>query len=245
MSYDKYAGAQRHIAKRLAQIYRADFAKRKTFLEIGCGTGFMTEEMLRIAPRSRLLVTDIAPGMLTIFKRKHPNVPCECMAGEKIFLKEKVDCIYSNMAVQWLTDPLQVLLSYNALLRHGGVVIFSTVLSTNFPEWQEACDYAGIDHGQKRFFSEQIMLKALGQMFSVHSINEVLTIRFSTPTDFLLYIKKIGAKSNKTITSVAKLRKACNYLNDHKNNTVSYRVAYVKMQAHLKNKLAKGVEYDP
>ena len=226
--YEKYACAQKKIAKKLASFYREDFLHRSKMLEVGCGTGFMTKEVLNITPKSHILATDIAPNMLSVFKKNYPSIACQLMDGEHVNLDIKVDCIYSNLVVQWFTNLSHALYLYKKILNEKGVVIFSTLLRSNFPQWQEACNYANMPHHQDRFLSEVEILKVLEENFEVKSIVEKLDIKFLKPTDFLLYIKRIGVKCSNNITSVSNLRKACNYLDKYSNNTVSYSVAYIK-----------------
>ena len=62
-SYDAAAGVQRRVAGELAQRIARLPLDQPRVLEIGCGTGFLSRELLALDPRE-LLLTDIAPTMI-------------------------------------------------------------------------------------------------------------------------------------------------------------------------------------
>ena len=66
--YDRHASLQARVARRLGALLPASRAPR--VLEIGCGTGFFTQHLLRRYPDGDFLITDIAPEMLAICRQR-------------------------------------------------------------------------------------------------------------------------------------------------------------------------------
>ncbi|MGB1361469.1 MAG: methyltransferase domain-containing protein, partial [Alphaproteobacteria bacterium] len=196
-------------------------------LEIGCGTGFMTDEVFRLNPTANILATDIAQNMVNVCGAKLPNIETMVMDGENPTVKNKYDFVYSNLAFQWFNDLPVTINKYKDLLNENGVLAFSTLSDKNFSQWQESCEFSGLDNRQKNFLSEEQIVKSFGDDFDVKIEIEILDMQFASALDFLSHLRNIGARGDSDNLPVGKLKKACKYLNDKHNNTVSYYVIYV------------------
>ena len=62
-SYDSAAVLQREIAKRIGQ--RLDYIKQqpKRVLDVGCGTGYITKDLLKRYPKAHIVALDLAHSM--------------------------------------------------------------------------------------------------------------------------------------------------------------------------------------
>ncbi|AJY74717.1 malonyl-ACP O-methyltransferase [Paenibacillus beijingensis] len=75
-SYDTHALVQRSMADRLVHLLAArpvpagGAAREPAVLEIGCGTGILTEKLLRHLPCASLTAIDLAPAMIEAAKQR-------------------------------------------------------------------------------------------------------------------------------------------------------------------------------
>lgn len=135
-SYDDNAGLQIESAKCLAAML-PDVIKDKPparILEIGCGTGVMSRNLLDKYPDAHIDVTDISPEMLEIARAKIGPVARArffVMDGEIDVIDGDYDLIVSAMTPHWFDDPL------SALRRLSGCapLYYSVPGARNFTEW--------------------------------------------------------------------------------------------------------------
>ena len=75
-AYDLAAEVQLIVADRLARrIEDSAQPKPSRILEVGCGTGFLSVNLAAAFPHSDLLLTDLAPTMLDLCRRKVGDRP--------------------------------------------------------------------------------------------------------------------------------------------------------------------------
>ncbi|MUT67953.1 malonyl-ACP O-methyltransferase BioC [Paenibacillus sp. NEAU-GSW1] len=154
-SYDAHALVQRQMASRLAASFNqwASSARKEQLqiLEIGCGTGALTEMLVNHWPNAAITALDLAPAMLRaaetrILQRKEAersNVRF-LLADAEIWSANapasSFDLIVSNACFQWLSDPQQTLGALRRLLRPGGLLAFATFGPDTFRELHAAFD---------------------------------------------------------------------------------------------------------
>ncbi|BAK67744.1 biotin synthesis protein BioC [Sphingobium sp. SYK-6] len=147
--YDAHAPVQRAVAEDLAAW--ADAARPaapERILEIGCGTGLLTEELRRRWPQADLIATDLAPQMVDATARRCPGVETMVMDGEAPAFREAAfDLIVSSLTFQWFEDLPAALSRLHALLRPGSSLFFSTLGAESFSGWHRAYQQANITVG--------------------------------------------------------------------------------------------------
>lgn len=147
--YDAHAQVQRQAAARLARAIAAlDLPRRPRILEIGCGTGLLTQALAHELGEADWTITDIAPGMLDAARAGRP------LPGQARFLVMDgeypdaagtgYDLVCSSLAVQWFGDLNAGLARLAALLRPGGHLAVATLAEGTFQEWQQAHDALGL-----------------------------------------------------------------------------------------------------
>lgn len=149
-AYDSVAHVQREVAQRLAARIQARLpSPPRRILEIGCGTGLLSEALAAAFPNSALLLTDLAPAMLA---------RCEARLGARadyLVLDGEhpaqavgpFDLIASSLAVQWFTDLGSGLERLSHLLAPGGRLFFATLGYETFAEWRAAHAALGLPCG--------------------------------------------------------------------------------------------------
>lgn len=121
-TYHQLAWIQRRVAERLMELLIPDGMPAR-ILEIGCGTGVLTEILSRAFPASKIDAVDISAAM-TVRARTNlaGNKMINWIVADARQLPEsiKYPLIASNCAIHWIA-PLDLLISkLSALLEHNG-----------------------------------------------------------------------------------------------------------------------------
>lgn len=141
-SYDAEAVLQWEIAKRIGQ--RLDYIKHqpKVVLDAGCGTGFITKDILKRYPKSQIIALDLALNMARKTKQqgswlRKPNVICA--DAEQLPLKpESVDLIVSNLMIHWGNDLNKTFSGFHSVLAPNGLLLFSAFGPDTLKEMRES-----------------------------------------------------------------------------------------------------------
>jgi trans-aconitate 2-methyltransferase len=94
-----------------------------TVLDVGCGTGRVTEAVLALVPRGRVLALDASQDMVALARRRlagRARVWCQDVLD--LELDEPVDAIVSTAALHWVVDHDRLWARLAAALRPGGAL---------------------------------------------------------------------------------------------------------------------------
>jgi malonyl-CoA O-methyltransferase len=190
---------QRDIGSQLLDRYwqQPDFAG--IVLDIGSGTGFCTEEVLRRSPRCRVLALDISDVMLRQARHRiAPSAPPFFVCGDAEslpFSTNAVDLIVSNLAFQWCPDLEQLLRGISRVLRTGGMLCFSTFGPNTLSELREA--WASVDHDPhvSDFVGPDRLRSALttGGFRQIGLESELRSRKYSGAASLMRELKNLGA----------------------------------------------------
>ncbi|MBF0125087.1 MAG: methyltransferase domain-containing protein [Magnetococcales bacterium] len=194
--YPQQAVVQRQIARQLAsQAFRVGLPDRCRILEIGCGTGFLSELLRQGYPAATLVCSDLVPEMVRHCRqgmRGSAATRFVVMDGEQPAVAAGFDLVVSSLALQWFHDAAAALVRWIELLRPGGVVLFATLGADTFREWRSACHQAAVPCGV-------IPLPSRAQLSSTHVglvvTEEAQRLRYPSAQQFLREIKSIGANT--------------------------------------------------
>ncbi len=137
-------------------------------LDVGCGTGRVTEALLAIVPRGRILAVDASEEMVALARaRLGDRAEVWCQDVLDLELDEPVDAIVSTATLHWVTDHDRLWRRLARALRPGGVLeiqcggqgnidrvrqVIETVASDSAPElvgWSPWI-FAGPDETERR-----------------------------------------------------------------------------------------------
>ncbi|WP_003540760.1 malonyl-ACP O-methyltransferase BioC [Desulfotomaculum nigrificans] len=227
VNYDTYAVIQKKMAHQLLKTIsfeHKDTHDSINILDIGCGTGYFTEQLVRCYPNANITAVDIAPGMIEYARKKLRSKKIEflCADIEEVEINRKYDLIVSNATFQWFNQLEQTIIKLDAMLKNSGMLAFSTFGPMTFNELHRSYKMAGdklnlvIDSlpGQKFFSCEDLLnicqrsLADTSFSYKVTSLEKYEYEYFDTVRDFLKSVKKIGANNSncdrKTIPALIK-----------------------------------------
>ncbi len=157
VTYDSVAGLQRTVGKEL--IRSIDATKLNgTLLDLGCGTGFLTGELLEYWNLETMIALDIALPMLQTTQAKladKRNISYVCADAEHLPLAgQSIDGVFSNLALQWCRDLEAVFTGVKRVLTTDGQLVFSTFGPQTLHELKSA--WAAVDNYNhvNTFYSE-------------------------------------------------------------------------------------------
>lgn len=94
-----------------------------TILDVGCGTGRVTEALLAVVPRGRVLALDASADMVALAReRLGARATVWCQDVLELSLEEPVDAIFSTAALHWVTDHDRLWVRLARALRPAGVL---------------------------------------------------------------------------------------------------------------------------
>jgi trans-aconitate 2-methyltransferase len=121
-TYDRSSAPQQAWASEVLERL-AGIAPDATVLDVGCGTGRVTEALLALVPRGRVLAMDASEDMVVLAReRLGDRAQVWCQDVLDLELEEPVDAIVSTAALHWVRDHDRLWATLARALRPGGVL---------------------------------------------------------------------------------------------------------------------------
>jgi trans-aconitate 2-methyltransferase len=119
-TYDEISQPQQAwAAEVLARL--EGIADDATVLDVGCGTGRVTETLLKLVPKGRVLAIDASPEMVVLARRRlGDRAQIWRQDVLELDLGEPVDAIVSTATLHWVTDHDRLWRRLAHALRAGG-----------------------------------------------------------------------------------------------------------------------------
>ncbi|MBH44652.1 MAG: malonyl-[acyl-carrier protein] O-methyltransferase BioC [Gammaproteobacteria bacterium] len=126
--YDEYSIIQREVADRLIDRIKMIKINPKKILDIGSGTGYLSNKLKIIFPQSEIICLDLSSQMLNISKKKYPNLLHLVADAEDLPFKDSsFDFVLSSFTFHWCKDIDKLLSTIIKILNEKGLLIFTTV----------------------------------------------------------------------------------------------------------------------
>jgi SAM-dependent methyltransferase len=121
-SYDRFMGRYSVLlAPQLAAL--AEIAAGQRVLDVGCGPGALTTELVRLVGATRVTAVDPSEPFVAAVRERHPGVTVEQAAAERLpFPDDAFDAALAQLVVHFMTDPIAGLQELARVTRTGGVV---------------------------------------------------------------------------------------------------------------------------
>lgn len=195
-TYNKQATVQKDIASALvcflSNLFGTSFNK---VLEVGCGTGFLTSEILKNFAINEYLLNDLTldqhDSVLSLIQ-EYSSTQFSQLAGdaETINFPENLDAVFSTSTFQWFHNLDTFFHKVANNLKPDGLFAFSTFGKNNFTEIKELLN-VGLDY---KSISE--IKKSLQNNFEIiHSTEWLNLVNFKNPKRVLKHVKRTGVNA--------------------------------------------------
>jgi malonyl-CoA O-methyltransferase len=178
------------MAERLASLLPVPLPDN--ILEIGCGTGLFTRHLLT-QPVKKLILNDIAPGMLEILSNSL-TLPLNTKiypGNAELIHFENMDLVCANAVFQWFINPQEALVKFNQALTVNGSLIFSTFGPKTLIEFRHAANLLSpINLYNKDSWTDMIRDSGFTMKFWDVKIQKIF---FSSSLSLLKTLQQIGA----------------------------------------------------
>lgn len=148
--YDEVAILQREVGQRIIERLELIKISPAMILDVGAGTGYVSQGLSRYFKKARIFSLDIAPRMLKVARSK--NTLISRLMGRQAYVcgdaealpvsDNSVDLIFSNLTLQWCGELDRVFNEFRRVLKPGGLLMFSTFGPDTLKElrtsWQRA-----------------------------------------------------------------------------------------------------------
>ena len=230
--YEAHSQVQRQAAVRLAERVQAlQLPAAPRVLEIGCGTGHLTRELLP-AIGGHWVVSDIAPAMVQACQRElaDDTTLFAVMDGEMPSLpSSRFDLVVASLAAQWFVDLPAALAALSELLVPGGCIAIATLGADTFAEWRAAHTEAGVKAATPSYPDAAMLASAFPSDLIVEVEEEVVLEPLADPLEFVRGLRRIGADTPAPGTeplSAGQLRQVLRSLAEARHAGTSYHLLY-------------------
>jgi malonyl-CoA O-methyltransferase len=185
------------------KAYYQDKPVPENCLDIGCGTGILTDGLLELFPQIRIVGLDASEGMVCEYnKRFSPDRAMAVTADAETWICDtEYDLIVSNAAFQWFNEPQKAILKYSKFLLPKGLMALSLFGSGTFRELLEsfraAASLRGMDYADPRSASLLTVsdLEDTGKRSGLNFLSESLIrpVRYASVRDFFSALRSLGA----------------------------------------------------
>lgn len=189
-SYPQAATVQRDVARRMAALLRTYLPPSdcRNVLEVGCGTGLYTRQLLRNVHPQRLVLNDICPEVQYCFTDLFGSgVSFFGGDAEKLSFPSGQNLITSCSTIQWFNDPEGFFERCHRLLAEGGYLAFSTFGKENL------CEITSITGTSLPYRSlDELRLSLSAHYETVYCSEDVVRLYFPSPIEVLHHLKQTG-----------------------------------------------------
>ncbi|HEX6684737.1 MAG TPA: methyltransferase domain-containing protein [Candidatus Limnocylindrales bacterium] len=121
-AYEGYVGRwSRLVAAQFVRWLRV--APGSRWLDVGCGTGALTETVLSSAEPAEVVGVDPSTGFLDIARSRNPGVTFHTGDARELPLPDNgFDAVVSGLALNFVPDPVRAVAEFGRVARPGGVV---------------------------------------------------------------------------------------------------------------------------
>lgn len=209
-------------------------------LEVGCGTGFLSAQLIKEFPEREIILSDAAEGMLQFCssRLKEENQLSDNITFKQINVDEIVDeterysLIISNFAPQWFSDTAIGLEKLSKQLKPGGLLLCTFPGNHTFNDWYTCCLELGLPFTANPLPDvEEVVIKLSMNPLQIDYYENDLYQEFDHSIDFFRHLKEIGASKSVTGKSLSskQLKLLTNFWDNKESNAikVKWHVVYL------------------
>ena len=230
--YNENAFLQNEIATRLSEKLKVISVDPETIIDLGSGTGFLSEKTAKIFPDARLVCVDFAQQSLI----KNSQKLKVCADSNQLpFKSNSVDFVVSNLMMQWCTDLKTLFNECHRVLKPQGLILFTTFGPETLKELKKSWSIVDSSPHVNEFIDmHDIGDQMIQSGFQSHIMEmEKLTLTYEKVIDLMRDLKGIGAQSvdnrSKSLTGKTKFKKMLEMYESYRENgkiPATYEVIY-------------------
>ncbi len=215
--YDEFAHLQRLIGSNLLErLTRArvqegsDHRQLINLVDLGCGTGFFLEPLMKAIEPSALVAADLSLDMLKVAQNRHGELAdnqkldslqfLACDAESLPFRANSCDVIFSSLAIQWCENLQSLWGEVHRCLKPGGMFAFSTLLDGSLSELKDAWRHVDSEQHVNNFLSCDEYLESMvpSGLEIMLSEQEGVRLEYEKVFDLMRDLKGVGAHNIST-----------------------------------------------
>lgn len=182
-SYNQNAVVQFEMAKKMATLIKKYCACPKRILEIGSGTGFLTNYIYNeFNSNCELFLNDINKNQTKIEIPPQNFIQGDILDVE---IPNNIDLITSNAVFQWI-NPNKLFKKLYQHINNNSTIAFSTFGKENYKQFK---NFGGINY---LTINELECILKENSLEVVHLEEQIFTLYFNTPYEVLKHIKSTG-----------------------------------------------------
>ncbi|MGD0394702.1 MAG: class I SAM-dependent methyltransferase [Acidimicrobiales bacterium] len=144
-TYDRSSQPQQAWALDVVERLRG-ISPDATVLDVGCGTGRITEALLALVPQGGVMAMDASAEMVTFAQRRlGDRAEVWCQDVLDLELDQLVDVIVSTAALHWVTDHERLWIRLARALRPGGLLQVQCGGRGNIQRVRDVIDAVALD----------------------------------------------------------------------------------------------------
>jgi len=231
-NYDDNAFLQSEIANRLAEKLKVISIKPQTIIDLGSGTGLLSNKTSEIFPNANLICVDFAQQSLL---KNSQNLKVCANAYELPFASNSVDFIVSNLMMQWCPDLKALFNECFRVLKPEGLILFTTFGPDTLKELKRS--WSAVD--SSAHVNDFIDMHDIGDQMLQSGFQspimemENITLTYEKVLDLMHDLKSIGAQNvgsrSKALTGKTKFKKMIEMYESYRSDgklPATYEVIY-------------------
>lgn len=230
-TYNENALAQKLICEKLVTLALHEGINYNSVLEIGCGTGILTNLLLNNFKINNLYVNDLVKQHefnIRDLIKFHKNVKWQFIEGdiETVNVSQTVNLIISASTIQWLSNVKDFFTNQAKNLQPSGLLIFNTYGPTNLHECKS------LSGNGLNYQTAESIKTILNENFEIiNCFEEKIQLKFNTVTEVIKHLQLTGVNGIETtrLTRLGLLKFINNYkelYTINKKLTLTYHPIY-------------------
>ena len=231
-NYDDNAFLQNEIANRLAEKLKVISIKPQTIIDLGSGTGLLSNKTAEIFPNANLICVDFAQQSL--LKNSQKLKVC-ANAYELPFASNSGDFMVSNLMMQWCPDLKALFNECFRVLKPEGLILFTTFGPDTLKELKRSWSAVDSSAHVNNFIDMHDIGDQMLQSGFQSPIMEMenITLTYEKVLDLMHDLKSIGAQNvgsrSKALTGKTKFKKMIEMYESYRSDgklPATYEVIY-------------------
>jgi len=236
IQHDVFSVLQREIGRDLIAKVK-DVTEVNRILDIGMGTGRMTNRLSFVFTESDIIGIDIADGMVAQAISKYPHLTfLQANACQLPFKRSSFDIIISNLVYQWLPDLEIGLKEAFRTLKSNGTFAFTMFGFETLKELNESISKAVFNYSPKtssivkplpKKEDVALILERIG-FKDIKVSTEKIVVHFENMMGLLKWLKDTGANGGRKTSFIGRDRlfSADDYYNSHFKDSLGVRATF-------------------